>query len=77
MSETTATTTTQRRPRQPDCRLTGQQLADLITRERPYKVFDGNSLLQRALRVQDGGAFPTRAHPVRIPNRTARSARAP
>ncbi|HYD77532.1 tyrosine-type recombinase/integrase [Ramlibacter sp.] len=44
MSETTATTTTQRRPRQPDCRLTDQQLADLITRDRPYKVFDGNSL---------------------------------
>jgi hypothetical protein len=44
MSETTATTTTQRRPRQPDCRLTDQQLANLITRERPYKVFDGNSL---------------------------------
>jgi hypothetical protein len=43
MSETTATTTS-RRPRQPDCRLTDQQLADLITRERPYKVFDGNSL---------------------------------
>lgn len=44
MSETIATTTTPRPPRQPDCRLTDQQLADLITRERPYKVFDGNSL---------------------------------
>lgn len=43
MSETT-TTTTPRRPRQPDQRLTDQQLAELITRERPYKVFDGNSL---------------------------------
>ena len=37
-------TTTLSRPRQADCRLTDQQLADLIARERPYKVFDGNSL---------------------------------
>jgi hypothetical protein len=33
-----------RRTRQPDSRLTEQNLADLVTRERPYKVFDGNSL---------------------------------
>lgn len=37
-------TTTLRRPRQADGRLTDQQLADLVTQERPYKIFDGNSL---------------------------------
>ena len=54
MSETTATTTPQRRPRQPDCRLTDQQFADLITRERPYKVFDGISLIQRKCSPRQG-----------------------
>jgi hypothetical protein len=36
--------TSNRKPRQADGRLTDEQLANLITRERPYKVFDGNSL---------------------------------
>ena len=37
-------TTTLREGRQLDGRLTAQQLAELVTRERQYKVFDGNSL---------------------------------
>lgn len=36
--------TTHRQPRQIDGRLTERQLAELTTGERPYKVFDGNSL---------------------------------
>lgn len=35
--------------RQTDARLTDQQLADLIIRERSYKVFDGKSLFSLSL----------------------------
>jgi hypothetical protein len=46
MSEiaTTAPTNQPRRPGQVEGRLTDQELANLITRERPYKVLDGSSL---------------------------------